>query len=85
MATLYTGEQFWTDRNWVVTATSKKGRYSSRKEFIDAVNKWMDEHDMTYRWAGEHTHEHNGRITYGYDVKITSGGEHRTFFALKWS
>ena len=85
MATLYTGEPFWTDQAWVVTATSKKGRYSSRKEFIEAVNRWMDEHGMTYRWAGEHTHERNGRITYGYDVKIVSGGEHRTFFALKWA
>lgn len=85
MAYLYTGEPFWTDTAWVVTARSKSGQYASRQEFINAVNAWLDEHDMTYRWSGEQTHERNGVVTYRYDVKIVSGGKHRTFFKLKWS
>lgn len=86
MARLYTGEAFWTDRARIVTATSKPGHYKSRSEFIETVNQWMDKHSITYKWAGEHTQDLNGVITYGYDVKITSGPEnHITFFKLKWS
>ena len=86
MAQLYVGEEFWSDRTPIVTARSKKGNYRSRSEFIETVNAWMDQHNMTYKWAGEHTHEHNGTITYGYDVKLLSGDPKiRTFFLLKWA
>lgn len=84
MATLYTGEPFWTDRNWVVTATSKKGQYKGRTEFIDAVNAWMDQQKIPYKWSGESTHEHNGAITYQYQVRLVEK-KHRVLFALRWA
>ena len=86
MAQLYVGEQFWTDQARLVTATSKKGHYRSRSEFVQTVNDWMDQHAISYKWAGEHTHEQDGVITYGYTVKITAGPEeYITFFNLKWA
>ena len=84
MTTLYTGEQFWTDRNWVVTAQSPKGNYKSRSEFCNDVNRWMDEHGIQYAWSGESTHEHDFKIVYYYHVKIADS-KHRTFFSLRWS
>lgn len=84
MAQLYGGEQFWTDRVWEMTACSKPGCYSTRKEFINAVNTWMDQHKITYKWSGESTHEHDGIVTYQYHVRIAEK-KMRTLFALRWS
>lgn len=84
MAQLYVGEQFWTDRAWVVTAHSAKGHYRSRSEFVQTVNDWMDEHNIKYEWSGESTHEHNSKIEYYYHVKIADPKQ-RTFFAVRWA
>ena len=84
MAYLYTGEQFWTDRAWQVTARSQPRQYSSREKFIAAVNQWLNQNNIDYKWSGESTHEHNGVVTYQYHVRIVEK-KNRTFFALRWS
>jgi hypothetical protein len=84
MATLYVGEQFWTDRVYEVTARSQPGQYPSRSMFIEAVNKWLIKHDISYKWQGESTHDHDGVITYQYHVRIPVKHD-RTLFALRWA
>ena len=84
MAHLYVGEPFWTDRTGEITANSKPGQYISRSLFIEAVNDWLDEHQITYQWDGESTHEIDGIVTYQYHVRIANK-QMRTLFALRWS
>ena len=84
MATLYVGEQFWTDTAWEVTARSVPGQYPSRSMFIEAVNDWMDEREIAYKWSGESTHEIEGVVTYQYHVRIVEK-KSRILFALRWA
>ena len=84
MAYLYTGEQFWTDRAWTITAQSKPGQYPNLKTFMAAVDGWLKEHDITYKWQGESTHTNDSRIIYHYSVRIADK-QMRTLFALRWS
>lgn len=84
MAQYYTGPHFWSSEQYQATATSPKGSYRGRTEFIEAVNQWMDKHNIKYSWSGESTHEHNSEITYYYHVKIFDDRS-RTLFALRWS
>ena len=84
MAYLYTGEQFWTDGAWVVTAHSKPGQYPTLKAFMEAVNAWLEERDITYKWQGESTHTNSNRIIYYYTVRIPNA-QARTMFNLRWS
>lgn len=84
MAQFYTGPHFWTDQAWEVTAHSKPGQYANRKEFIEAVNSWMDRHNIKSKWSGESSLTHNGVETFNYHVRIVEA-EHRTLFALRWA
>jgi len=84
MAKLYMGEQFWSDRTHYVTATAPKGNYRGREDFIQAVNLWMEQHNIKYEWSGESTHEQDSNITYQYHVRIVDPKQ-RTFFAVRWS
>lgn len=84
MAHLYVGEPFWTDRTGEVTAHSQPGQYASRSLFISAVDQWLDQHEISYQWSGESTHELNGVIEYSYHVRIANK-QARTLFALRWA
>jgi hypothetical protein len=73
--------------NLVVTARGTGHKYKNIEDFKKTVDAWLIENNITYKWAGHHTHsEGEGikKITYEYDLYVDSP-QMRTFIALKWS
>lgn len=83
MAQLYMGDLIRGER-YMATACSRPGQYGDATDFMQAVNAWMDRHNIQYRWEGHATHTCGSCITYYYTVCIAND-EHRTFFTLRWS
>jgi hypothetical protein len=81
MATLYIKQE--SELN-VVTARSLKNEYNSSGPFKLAVDSWLADHNINYKWAGESVHSNDTDSWYLYSVYIYK--EHdRTLFNLRWA
>lgn len=83
MAQLYMGDLIRGER-YCVTACGPAARYGTMARFKEAVNVWLAEHAIDYRWSGHQTHTRGNTVTFYYTVRIADD-RHRTFFALRWS
>ena len=58
--------------------------YRDVKDFQQAVNAWLDQHDISYVWDGEHTSRTPGMTTYTYSFSCLNERD-AVFAALRWA
>lgn len=83
MAELYTGPHFW-NRNEMQEVTVRATGTVDRKQWIQQMTDWADQHRIPLRWQGESTHNVDGN-SWHEAYFLIRGEQNRTLFRLRWA
>lgn len=83
MAEFYTGPHFWDVRQMQEVTVRTTGTVD-RKQWIQQMTDWADEHRIPLRWQGESTHNVDDESWHEAHFLIR-GEQNRMFFLMAWA